>query len=485
MVSTDGTQKHLIIAEGSDFYMQPCWHPFENRVAWIEWNHPDMPWDRSSFMIADLVENKGKVTVGPRRRVAGENAISHFQPEFSPNGRYLSVVSDETGWFNLKILCSQTFEVIARVKDEAEHGSAAWTQGMRTYVWSPDSSAVFFLRSKEAFAELRRFDLAEESTSTIGNEMNRYSSLKQISISPAGDRLTMIGSASSIPPRIISVSLKGEVEVHRCSGDSLPDSHCSEAHAVEWNSGEETCYGLYYPPTNPDFEDSGLPPAVIKIHGGPTSQYNADYSADTQFFTSRGYAVLAVNYRGSTGYGRRYRNALQGSWGVKDVEDISSAAEFLICKKLANEERIVLVGGSAGGYNLLMCFVRYPEIFRAGICRYGVSDLKALAEDTHKFEEHYLDSLIGILPRDEEIYRERSPISHSERIQTPLAIFQGNADQVVPQTQSDMIVTSLERRNIPNIYRVYEGEGHGWRKLETIQDYYETVDKFLRKYVLD
>ncbi|MGW8181845.1 MAG: alpha/beta hydrolase family protein, partial [bacterium] len=165
-------------------------------------------------------------------------------------------------------------------------------------------------------------------------------------------------------------------------------------------------------------------------------------------------------------------------------EDVRSAADFLTRKGLADQDRIVLVGGSAGGYNLLMCFVRYPGVFRAGICRYGVSDLKALAEDTHKFEAHYLDSLIGTLPEDEKIYRERSPLSHSDEIEDPLAIFQGDMDAVVPKTQSDLIVASLRRNQIPHLYQVYSGEGHGWRKLETIEDYYDTVDRFLRKYAL-
>lgn len=483
IVPTDGDLKSRIIAEGNDFYMQPCWHPSGTMIAWVGWDHPNMPWDHSSLFVASLEESGDSLQVKAIRQVNEKSRNSSFQPEFSPDGAYLSVVSDETGWSNLAILSTETLEPLANVSEEAEHGSAAWIQGLRNYVWAPDSRSLFFLRSKEAFTELGRFDLDTSSVSTVEGEVSSYTALRQISISPSGDRITLIGSASDIPPRIISVMESGEVEINRHSGDRASPDWYSRAEPVQWFTGVAPCHGLFYPPTNPVYEDSGAPPAVIKIHGGPTSQYHADYSIDTQFFTSRGYAVLAVNYRGSTGYGRDYRNSLKGAWGVHDVEDIRSAAEFLIRHDLAHADKIVLVGGSAGGYNLMMCFVRYPGVFRAGVCRYGVSDLKALAEDTHKFEEHYLDSLIGSLPQDESIYRERSPIFHAKRIQDPIAIFQGDIDAVVPKSQSDLIVSSLKENNVPHLYRVYSGEGHGWRKLETIKDYYSTVDRFLNTYV--
>jgi dipeptidyl aminopeptidase/acylaminoacyl peptidase len=484
LTTTTGKSRPVVIGEGQDFYMQPCWHPSSKSLAWIAWNHPNMPWDESLLFVAELDWTGSKVEVISKRQVQEDSRRTYFQPQFSPDGRYLSVVSDETGWFNLEILSAETLELLTRVTEEAEHGSAAWFQGLRTYTWTPDSSSIFFLRSKNAFTDLARFKLTDNSISTVEGAINSFTALRQISISPKGDRIAVIGSASDIPPRILSVRYSGEVQVYRRSSQRQPDGLCSMAAPVHWNTGNQTCHGLYYAPTNPFFEDTGPPPAIIKIHGGPTSQYHADYAIDTQFFTSRGYAVLALNYRGSTGYGKSYRNALKGSWGVTDVEDVRSASEFLVSRNLADPKRIVLVGGSAGGYNLLMCFVRYPGTFGAGICRYGVSDLKALAEDTHKFEEHYLDSLVGSLPEDEQIYHDRSPIFHSDRIRDPLAVFQGDADMVVPKTQSDMIVASLRDRDVPHLYRVYSGEGHGWRKLETIEDYYYTVDNFLRRYLL-
>jgi dipeptidyl aminopeptidase/acylaminoacyl peptidase len=227
------------------------------------------------------------------------------------------------------------------------------------------------------------------------------------------------------------------------------------------------------------------PPTIIKIHGGPTSHYSADYHGDTQFFTSRGFAVLELNYRGSSGYGRDYMESLRGQWGVLDVEDTRSAAQNLISEGLADPKRLVLMGGSAGGFTLLLSLIAHPGFFRAAVCRYGVSNLFTLATDTHKFERHYLDSLVGTLPKDEERFRKRSPVFSASNIQDPLAIFQGEMDKVVPKSQSDEIVASLSRRGVPHLYQVYPGEGHGWRKSETIQDYYTQVEDFLGRYVAD
>lgn len=267
----------------------------------------------------------------------------------------------------------------------------------------------------------------------------------------------------------------------------MNEDHLSRPRSLSWSVKTDSpvtrCYGLYYPPTHPESENSGPPPTLIKIHGGPTAHFASDYRPDTQFFASRGLAVLELNYRGSSGYGKTYMDALQGTWGVSDVEDTRQAAEYLISEGLADPERLILLGGSAGGYTVLLSLITHPRFFRAGICLYGVSNLFTLVSDTHKFEKHYTDFLVGTLPQDEEKYRERSPIFLADRIQDPLAIFQGEEDKVVPQEQLDEIVESLVQRGVPHLYRVYEGEGHGWRKSETIQDYYETVEQFLSEFV--
>jgi dipeptidyl aminopeptidase/acylaminoacyl peptidase len=225
------------------------------------------------------------------------------------------------------------------------------------------------------------------------------------------------------------------------------------------------------------------PPLLIKIHGGPTSQFEADYDSDTLFYTSRGFAVLALNYRGSSGYGREYRNSIKRKWGLVDVEDVYSASTFMIREKGVDPSRIVLAGGSAGGFAVLLSLTTHPGTYRAGICRYAVSDLLTLNDETHKFESHYLEFLVGRLPEDETVFRNRSPLLQADRIQDPIALFQGSADKVVPQSQSDAIVDSLREHGVPHIYKVYPGEGHGFRKHETLIDYYETVSQFLQTHV--
>ena len=243
-------------------------------------------------------------------------------------------------------------------------------------------------------------------------------------------------------------------------------------------------YGLFYPPHNERFEGPGKPPLMVRIHGGPTSQVEANFNAEAQFFATRGYAVLEVNYRGSSGYGRKYRNMLRGNWGIYDVEDAVSGARYLSSQGRVDAERMVISGGSAGGFTVLKVLEDYPGTFKAGICLYGVSNQFTLAAETHKFEQHYSDSVLGPLPEAADIYRERSPIFFVDKIQDPIALFQGEDDQVVVPSQSDEVAASLARRGVPYIYHLYPGEGHGFRKAETIEHLYQAIEKFLREHVI-
>jgi dipeptidyl aminopeptidase/acylaminoacyl peptidase len=246
----------------------------------------------------------------------------------------------------------------------------------------------------------------------------------------------------------------------------------------------EQVHGLFFPPHNPAFEGSGVPPLIVTIHGGPTSQVKANFNPRAQFFATRGYAVLEVNYRGSTGYGRPYWEALNGMWGVYDVEDAVSGVRHLADQGLVDGSRAVIMGGSAGGFTVLQALVDHPGFFTAAVCLYGVSNQFTLAAETHKFEARYSDKLLGPLPEAADLYRQRSPIFHADRIQDPVIVFQGEDDQVVPRAQSDEIVASLERRGVPHEYHLYPGEGHGFRKTETIEHYYNAVDRFLKQYVI-
>ncbi len=490
LVDTQGENWPVKLHQGHDLYMQPCWHPQGNRIAWVAWNHPKMPWDSSALYLGEISSEQGLPVLTSQEIVAGElagdNAI--FQPAFSPDGRHLSYASNESGWFNVYLLDLTSGKKELVVGKEAEYGAPAWVQGLRRHAWTADGKALYLLRSKDGFTSLVRFDLETRTLQGIKGDTQQYSSLSQIALSPRGESIALIASSSTVPSRIISVSPGGQVQTHqRSSSKNLSESYLSRPQSLSWNvdtdSAVTRCYGLYYPPSHPEFENTGPPSTIIKIHGGPTGQFAADYHADTQFFISRGFAVLELNYRGSWGYGKAYVDALKGTWGVIDVEDTRSAAEYLVSKDLAHSKKLILMGGSAGGYTVLLSLIAYPGFFRAGICRYGVSNLFTMTADTHKFEEHYLDSLVGTLPQDEKLYRERSPVFSAHKIRDPLAIFQGEDDQVVPRDQSDEIVKSLAESKVPHLYRTYEGEGHGWRKSETIRDYYECLEQFLSEHV--
>jgi dipeptidyl aminopeptidase/acylaminoacyl peptidase len=243
-------------------------------------------------------------------------------------------------------------------------------------------------------------------------------------------------------------------------------------------------YGIYSPPTSSRFEGTGLPPVIVYIHGGPTSSVLIGYDPETAFFTNRGYGYLSVNYRGSTGYGRAYREALRGRWGELDTIDAAGAAHALIDQKLGDPGKLVIKGGSAGGYAVLNTLINYPGLYKAGLCSYGVANLFTLAMDTHKFEERYTDSLVGPLPDAAEKYRAWSPVFHAEKIKDPVAIFQGELDKVVPPSQSEEIVKVLRAKGVPHEYHLYPGEGHGFRMAETRRAYYQAIERFLQQYVI-
>jgi dipeptidyl aminopeptidase/acylaminoacyl peptidase len=388
---------------------------------------------------------------------------------------------------------------------EAEHGAPAWIQGARSYAWAEDS--IYYLLSDLGFHSLWHTDLDGRTRRVDG--LDDYSDLSQIAVSPRSGQIALLASAATIPPRVISYApeamplperLSAEspglqvivddagtgVRVHRRSStENWKPEQLAPAEAISWTGHDgEMVHGIYNAPTHESYTSQGAPPLLVMVHGGPTSQMAARWDATTQFFTSRGFAVVYVNYRGSSGYGRVYRNKLRASWGIYDVEDSASAARHLVDQGLADPARLVIYGGSAGGYTVLQSLVDKPGFYKAAICLYGVADQFALAMETHKFEARYSDSLLGPLPEAADLYRARSPIFHAEKIVDPVAVYQGADDKVVPRSQSDRIVASLKARGIPHQYTVYEGEGHGFRKAETLEAYFRSVYQFLLKYVI-
>jgi len=477
------------VAFGRDFYMQPRWHPSGEKIAWIAWDHPRMPWDGTALELATLDLADGRLPSVTRvEAIAGGEAVAVFQPEFAPDGRSLAYVSDERGTGSLHLYDLEARGTRALTAGDEEFSLPAWVQGLRTYGFSHDGLGLIARASKDGVDRMRRIDLETGAVESLDDNFGEYTRLQQVAPSPTENAVAVIAGAATIPARVITCTVarlqRPRTHVHS-STETVSQDDLSIPEPVSWAAPDGgKVHGLYYGPKNAAFYGEGLPPAIVIAHGGPTDQYTAGYHANTQFFTTRGYAILEVNYRGSSGYGRDYRQALAGNWGVLDVEDVVSGARFLGESDRADRERIVVMGGSAGGYTVLRCLTQHPGTFKAAVSLYGISDLFSLAQDTHKFEAHYVDSLVGPLPQAALLYRERSPLFSAERITGPVALFQGEEDRVVPKSQSDRIVASLKQRGVPHEYHVYAKEGHGWRKAETIEAYYRDVERFLREHVL-
>jgi len=489
LVDTDGKFWPQKVASGADFYMQPAWHPDGLRIAWIEWNHPNMPWDGTTLRMAEMSFPTDQTPVVKNvTTIAGDENTSIYQPEFSPDGRFLAYVSDDSGWWQLYLYDLENGKHRQITHELAEHGSPAWIQGLHNYGFDPQGKHIYFLRNKDAQVSLWSYEI-EHGTEERLNLDIEYTYMAQISVSNHG--IALIASAGREPTRVIVVQPTASSHaaqtriVRRSVAEEIPAIAYSDPHSISWEGMDGgTAHGIYYPPQSDRFEGIGLAPLVVKIHGGPTSQRYVQFDASNQYFATRGYAVLEVNYRGSTGYGREYRNKLRQNWGIYDVQDAVSGAQHLINQGLVDGSKVVIMGGSAGGFTVVKALEDHPGFFKAGINLFGVTNQFTLAADTHKFEQHYTDTLLGPLPEASSLYRERSPIFFADKIQDPIAVFQGEDDVVVPHAQSDELVESLRRRGIPHIYHLYAGEGHGFRKEKTIEHMYTEIEKFLRQYVI-
>jgi dipeptidyl aminopeptidase/acylaminoacyl peptidase len=525
IVDAEGAHWPRKFAFGTDFVMQPAWHVAGEYLAWIAWDHPNMPWDGTELRLAALAYDRdGAPYAASVTTLAGGPETAIFQPEFSPDGRWLAYISDATGWNQLYVydISNGTHQQITHA--ESDHGQPAWIQGVRVYGWTPDSHSLIYTENLQGFKTLYEVPVLRPGESgKPGQKASKaispslYSEFTQVAVSPRENRVAVIASAPKVPQRLITFDLdrpdvppvlaldpsdqptiqvivqgasaaiarQAHTILRRTTTETLTDDELAGAEAISWPGHDgETVHGLLYRPTSARFESGGAPPLIVSVHGGPTSQVTAGYAAAAQFFATRGYAVLYVNHRGSTGYGKAYMNKLRGNWGLYDVEDSASGAAYLAEKGLADPGRFVIMGGSAGGYTVWQSLVSHPGFYRAGVCAFGISNQFTLASDTHKFEARYTDSLLGPLPEAAPLYRERSPIFHAERIVDPVIVFQGEDDKVVPRNQSDSIVASLKARGIPHEYHLYPGEGHGFRKPETLEHYYEAVIKFLKQYVI-
>lgn len=478
-VPADGSAWPVILRQGADFYMHPSISPDGSLLAWVEWDHPNMPWDGSRLMLSELSED-GK-SLKAVKQIAGDENIAIFQPIFSPDGSKLAWLQNNDEFDDLVVLDLETDDRQTLLENQ-NMMLPAWVQGQRTFTWANQGKSIIYLLNHQGTVSLHEITL---ETREIKNfDTGEFTLLEQPALAPDGS-LAFIAQAPNLPPRIMRMK-DGQLQViARSAPDLLAEEDFSAPETFSWTSSDgEQVFGLYYPPANASYTGEGAPPLVVYVHGGPTSQvYNA-FNLEAAFFTSRGYAYFAVNYRGSTGFGRSYRDALKGNWGKIDLQDVVEGTQALVKAGKADPKKLVIKGGSAGGYTVLNALVHHPGLFEAGLCSYGVSNLFLLDMDTHKFEAHYTESMVGKLPEAAEKYHAWSPVYHADKIRDAIAIFQGSDDKVVPVDQSESIVDILRANKVPHLYKLYEGEGHGFRKKANLVDFYDTVDRFLKQYVI-
>jgi len=454
-----------ILATGNDFYSSPCLSPDNSQLAWLSWNHPNMPWDGTQLWVAKIQEDG---TLGEAQLVAGGVDESIFQPEWSPTG-VLYFVSDRTGWWNLYRWQPSNLdgEVEPLWEMAAEFGLPQWVFGMSTYGFESENRLICTY-SQDGISYLASLNLQTKQLEVIETP---YTSISSLQVTPG--RAVFIAGSASKPTAMVELDLAtGKMKVLRESTklEISPGYLCTpQAIAFPTQQGL-TAYGFFYPPQNQDYQAPAgeKPPLVVKSHGGPTAATSSTFSLKIQYWTSRGFAFLDVNYGGSTGYGREYRERLRGNWGIVDVDDCVNGAKYLAEQGLVDGERLAIAGGSAGGYTTLAALI-FRDVFKAGASYYGVSDLEALAKDTHKFESRYLDRLIGPYPERQDIYQARSPIHFTDKLSCPVIFFQGLEDKVVPPNQAEMMVEALKAKGLPVAYVAYAGEQHGFRRAENIK----------------
>ncbi|HEY7180776.1 MAG TPA: S9 family peptidase [Blastocatellia bacterium] len=460
-IPLSGAGEQAMLAGGADFYSSPRLNPEGSRLAWLQWNHPNMPWDATELWVADIKED-GYIT--DPVRVAGGGAESIFQPEWSPAGE-LHFVSDRTGWWNLYRWREGAIEALCPM--EAEFGLPQWVFGMSSYAFE-SANRVVCAYTEQGFSKLAILDTAAGELEKIETPFTR---IDGVCATPG--RAVFIGATPVETAGVIRFDFDDRrfETLRRSSELKIDPGYISVPQAVEFPTENGlTAHGFFYPPRNRDFiaPENERPPLLVMSHGGPTAATSPTLRLSVQYWTSRGVAVLDVNYGGSTGYGREYRERLSGRWGIVDVDDCVNGAKYLAGRGLVDGGRLAITGGSAGGYTTL-CALTFRDAFKAGASHYGVSDLEALEVDTHKFESRYTHKLVAPYPERADLYRERSPINHTDLLSAPVIFFQGLEDKIVPPNQSEMMVNALRAKGLPVAYITFEGEQHGFRQAANIK----------------
>ena len=470
-VPLDGQDEQQVLVSGSDFVASPRLSPDGSRLAWLSWNHPNMPWDGTELWVANL-DDAG--TLGDAHLVAGGPSESVFQPEWSQEGM-LYFVSDRTSWWNLYRAAADG-EVEPLYPMEAEFGVPQWVFGLSTYGFA-DEDRIICAYNQRGIWQLASLDSVNGRLYSIETP---FTATRQVRVC-AGNVVLVAGSPTE-PWQVASLDLAtGERKTLRRSSEVTVDpGYISIPKPVEFPSGDGlTSHAFFYRPANRDFSapEDERPLLMVQSHGGPTASSDATFDLGIQYWTSRGFAVLDVNYSGSTGYGRDYRERLKGRWGIVDVEDCANGARYLAERGEVDPERLIIRGWSASGYTTLAALT-FRDTFKAGASYFGISDLEALAEETHKFESRYLDNLIGPYPERRDVHIERSPIHRTERLSCPMILFQGLDDKVVPPNQAELMYEAVKAKGLPVAHVTFEGEDHGFRKAETIKRTYDAELSF-------
>jgi dipeptidyl aminopeptidase/acylaminoacyl peptidase len=451
-----------VLARGNDFYSSPRVSPDGLHMAWLTWNHPNMPWDSSELWVGDLAEDG---TLQKTELVSGGIAESIFQPEWSPDG-VLYFVSDRNGWWNLQRV-SANGKTEAVYELSAELGMPQWLFGMSSYAFA-SSDLIICSHVEQGISRLGKLNPRSRKFEDFETP---FTDIQFVRASP-GQVVFRSGSPSDVVAmrRLDLETFKFEV-LRRVNNIEIDSAYFSIPRAIEFpTEGGLNAHAFFYQPQNPEYRtpESERPPLIVKSHGGPTSAATTALALSIQYWTSRGFAVLDVNYGGSTGYGRKYRERLNDRWGIVDVDDCVNGARYLVERGEVDGNRLIITGGSAGGYTTL-CALTFRDTFKAGASHFGVSDAEALARDTHKYESRYLDGLLGPYPEHRDIYFERSPINFTERLSCPVIFFQGLEDKVVPPDQAERMVDALRAKGIPVAYLAFAGEQHGFRQAKNIK----------------
>jgi dipeptidyl aminopeptidase/acylaminoacyl peptidase len=460
-IPLSGAGTPFMLAGGADFYSSPRLDPEGSRLAWLQWNHPNMPWDGTELWVADV---QGDGSLSNRVRVAGGVEESIFQPEWSPAGE-LHFVSDQSGWWNLYRWREGKIEALCPM--EAEFGLPQWVFGMSTYAFE-SANRIVCAYLEQGFSKLAIFDMAIGKLEKIEPPFTKIEGVRA-----APGQAVFIAASPTEAASIVRFDLDNRQfkTLRRSSELAIDPGYISAPQAIEFPTKDGlTAQAFFYPPRNRDFiaPENERPPLLVMSHGGPTAATSPMLRLSVQYWTSRGVAVLDVNYGGSTGYGREYRERLNGRWGVVDVDDCVNGANYLAERGLVDGDRLAITGGSAGGYTTL-CALTFRDVFKAGASHYGVSDLEALEVDTHKFESRYTHKLVAPYPERADIYRERSPIHHTNLLSAPVIFFQGLEDKIVPPNQAEMMVNALRAKGLPVAYITFEGEQHGFRQAANIK----------------